>query len=166
MQLINETYAAGRLDFTQTRYFEAHSTGTPVGDPTKAGPIAGIFNAYRSRQEPLFIDTIKSNVGHLERTAGIAGLIKTTIVLKSGIISPRIWVEKPNPSIPLYESIHGLVPGFDERLLLLLVIEAATPMLLWRTHIATWRKEAIRIPLDCHETPANSSIFQYCQASN
>ena len=125
------------LDFTQTRYFEAHSTETLVGDPIKASAIAGIFNAYRSKQDPLFINTIESNLGHLERKAGIAGLIKTIMVLKSGIISPRIWFEKLNPSIPLDESIHGLISGFDERLLLLLVIEAVTPMLSWRTHTAT-----------------------------
>lgn len=103
MQLIQDTYAAGGLDFTQTRYFEAHVTGTPVGDPIEAGAIAGIFNAYRSKQEPLFIGAVKSNVGHLEGAAGIAGLMKTIMVLESGIIPPNIWFEKPNPSIPLDE---------------------------------------------------------------
>ena len=103
MQLIKDTYAAGGLDFTQTRYFEAHGTGTPIGDPIEASAIAGIFNAHRSREEPLFIGAVKSNVGHLEGAAGIAGLIKTVMVLESGIIPPNIWFEKPNPSIPLDE---------------------------------------------------------------
>lgn len=103
MQLIRDTYAAGGLDFTQTRYFEAHGTGTPVGDPIEAAAIAGIFNAHRSRKEPLFIGAVKSNVGHLEGAAGIAGLMKTVMVLESGIIPPNIWFEKPNPSIPLDE---------------------------------------------------------------
>ena len=103
MQLIKDTYAAGGLDFTQTRYFEAHGTGTPVGDPIEAGAIASIFNAHRSKEEPLFIGAVKSNVGHLEGAAGIAGLMKTVMVLESGIIPPNIWFEKPNPSIPLDE---------------------------------------------------------------
>lgn len=101
MQLIKDTYAAGGLDLTQNRYFEAHGTGTPVGDPIEAGAIAGVFNTYRSREEPLFIGAVKSNVGHLEGAAGIAGLMKTVLVLESGIIRPNIWFEKPNPSIPL-----------------------------------------------------------------
>ena len=103
MQLIKDTYATGGLDLTQTRYFEAHGTGTPVGDPIEAGAIAGVFNAHRSSEEPLLIGAVKSNVGHLEGAAGIAGLMKTVLVLESGIIPPNIWFEKPNPSIPLNE---------------------------------------------------------------
>ena len=103
MQLIRDTYAAGGLDLTQTRYFEAHGTGTPVGDPIEAGAIAGVFNVHRSREEPLLIGAVKSNIGHLEGAAGIAGLMKTVLVLESGIIPPNIWFEKPNPSIPLNE---------------------------------------------------------------
>ena len=103
MQLIKDTYTAGGLDLTQTRYFEAHGTGTPVGDPIEAGAIAGVFNAHRSREEPLIIGAVKSNVGHLEGAAGIAGLMKTVLVLETGIIPPNIWFEKPNPGIPLDE---------------------------------------------------------------
>ncbi len=103
IQLIKDTYAAAGLDYTQTRYFEAHGTGTPVGDPIEAGAIAGVFNAYRSKEEPLFVGAVKSNVGHLEGAAGIAALMKTIMVLESGIIPPNIWYEKPNLSIPLDE---------------------------------------------------------------
>lgn len=103
MQLIKDTYAAGGLDFSQTRYFEAHGTGTPVGDPIEASAIASVFNVHRSREEPLFIGAVKSNVGHLEGAAGIAGLVKTVMVLERGIIPPNIWFEKPNPAIPLNE---------------------------------------------------------------
>lgn len=103
MQLIKDTYATGGLSLKQTRYFEAHGTGTPVGDPIEAGAIAGVFNAHRSKEEPLYIGAVKSNVGHLEGAAGIAGLMKTVMVLESGIIPPNIWFEKPNPSILLDE---------------------------------------------------------------
>ena len=103
MQLIRDAYAAGGLDFTQTRYFEAHGTGTAVGDPIEAAAIAGVFNSHRSREGPLFVGAVKSNVGHLGGAAGIAGLMKTIMVLESGIIPPNVWFEKPNPAIPLEE---------------------------------------------------------------
>src|SRR5690349_3327402 len=51
--IIRQTYATGGLDFDQTRYFEAHGTGTGVGDPIEANSIGSIFSAYRSPEEPL-----------------------------------------------------------------------------------------------------------------
>ena len=82
-----------------TRLFEAHGTGTPVGDPLEASAIGAVFASQRSKEEPLFIGAVKSNIGHLEGASGIAGLIKSILVLERGIIPPNIWFEKPNPNI-------------------------------------------------------------------
>ncbi|KAA8905059.1 fatty acid synthase S-acetyltransferase [Sphaerosporella brunnea] len=99
--LIRETYATGGLDLHTTRFFEAHGTGTPVGDPIEASAIAEVFDPHRSKEEPLYVGAVKSNIGHLEGAAGIAGLIKTVLVLEKGQIPPNIWFENPNPKIPL-----------------------------------------------------------------
>ena len=98
--LIRATYAAAGLDMASTRYFEAHGTGTSLGDPLEASAINASFGSQRSRDDPLYIGATKSNIGHLEGASGIAGVIKTILVLEKGIIPPNIWFEKPNPRIP------------------------------------------------------------------
>jgi acyl transferase domain-containing protein len=80
-----------------TRYFEAHGTGTAVGDPTEAKAIAEAFRG--SLRDPLYIGAVKSNIGHLEGASGIAGLIKTVLVLERGMIPANIWFERVNPKI-------------------------------------------------------------------
>ncbi|KAK3324470.1 fatty acid synthase S-acetyltransferase [Cercophora scortea] len=97
--LIRETYARAGLDLKTTRYFEAHGTGTPVGDPLEARAMGSAFKDERSVEQPLIVGAVKSNIGHLEGASGIAGLIKATLVLEHGVIPPNIWFEKPNPKI-------------------------------------------------------------------
>ena len=99
VDLIREAYESAGLDFASTRYFEAHGTGTPVGDPIEASAISSIFSKYRSPEDPIYIGALKSNIGHLEGAAGIAGLLKSVFVLERGIIPPNCWFEKPNPKI-------------------------------------------------------------------
>ncbi|KAK1148135.1 Type I Iterative Polyketide synthase (PKS) [Aspergillus melleus] len=120
-RLIRECYAKAGLDFAPTRFFEAHGTGTAVGDPIEADAIGSIFRTSRSPDDPLYIGAVKSNIGHLEGGSGIAGIIKTVLVLEKGIIppissnferlNPQIDVEFLNIKIPT-ESIpwpaHGL----------------------------------------------------------
>lgn len=103
IDLINAAYQSAGLDLTRTRFFEAHGTGTPVGDPIEASAISGVFTQYRTEKEPMLVGALKSNIGHLEGSAGIAGLIKTVLVLEHGIVPPNIWYEKPNPKIPIKE---------------------------------------------------------------
>ena len=101
--MIQDTYLAGGLDLQTTRYFEAHGTGTPVGDAIEADALSTVFKKHRSREEPLFVGAVKSNIGHLEGASGLAGLIKTILVLEKGVIPPNIWFEKPNPAIAVDE---------------------------------------------------------------
>ncbi|KAH8883185.1 beta-ketoacyl synthase domain-containing protein [Thozetella sp. PMI_491] len=97
--LIKHVYAKAGLDPSVTRFFEAHGTGTAIGDPIEASAIAEMFASHRSPEEPLYVGALKSNVGHLEGAAGVAGLIKGVFTLESGIIPPNIWFEKRNPKI-------------------------------------------------------------------
>ncbi|KAF2093095.1 fatty acid synthase S-acetyltransferase [Rhizodiscina lignyota] len=101
--LIHEVYKNAGLDFNETRFFEAHGTGTPVGDPIEAAAIGDVFAKHRTPDDPLYVGALKSNIGHLEGAAGIAGLMKSIYVLERGIIPPNIWFEKLNPQIPAQE---------------------------------------------------------------
>lgn len=68
-----------------------------MGDPIEAEAIHNAFQ--RSKDNPLYIGALKTNIGHLEAASGIAGLIKTTLVLERGIIPPNIWFERPPQAI-------------------------------------------------------------------
>ncbi|KAF7899503.1 hypothetical protein EAF00_003839 [Botryotinia globosa] len=98
-QLIRDLYEKAGLDMSQTRYVEAHGTGTPVGDPIEAGAIADAFSHARSAESPLYIGTIKSNIGHLEGTSGIAGLIKSVLMLEHRMIPGIAGLENVNHAI-------------------------------------------------------------------
>lgn len=84
-------------------YVEAHGTGTPVGDPVEMRALANALAADRPATEPLLIGSVKTNIGHLEAGAGVAGLIKTALVLKYGHIPANLHLKNPSGSIPLAE---------------------------------------------------------------
>lgn len=102
-RLIRQTYANAGLDLSTTRYFESHGTGTAIGDAMEAQAIHSVFGDVRPLNCPLYVGAVKSNIGHLVGASGIAGLIKTILVLEKGIIPPNIWFEKPNPRIRTIE---------------------------------------------------------------
>ncbi|KAJ5093639.1 polyketide synthase [Penicillium angulare] len=97
--LIRHVYKRANLSFNETRYVEAHGTGTPVGDPIEAKAIGRVFRKYRSLQSPLYIGSIKANIGHLEGASGLASLIKAILILEKGIIPPQALMEEVNPAI-------------------------------------------------------------------
>ncbi|MCJ1390655.1 polyketide synthase [Xylographa bjoerkii] len=103
-QLIRDTYRKAGLTMKHTRFFEAHGTGTPVGDPAEANTIVMAFQKYRSASDRLYVGAVKSNIGHLEGAAGIAGLIKTILVLEKGVIVPNANFESVNRRIDLVDS--------------------------------------------------------------
>ncbi len=80
------------------RYVEAHGTGTPVGDPIELRSIAEAIGRYRPDGEPCLIGSIKSNIGHLEGAAGIAGLIKAVLCLQHNMVVPSLGSDPGDPS--------------------------------------------------------------------
>ena len=84
---------------SRINFVEAHGTGTAVGDPIEAHALAQALCQERSPETPLVIGSVKSNLGHLETAAGIAGLIKAALVLKHGQIPASLHFETPNPHI-------------------------------------------------------------------
>lgn len=84
-------------------YVEAHGTGTPVGDPVEMRALAGALAAERPSTDPLLIGSVKTNIGHLEAGAGVAGLIKAALVLKHGFIPANLHLKNPSGPTPLAE---------------------------------------------------------------
>jgi acyl transferase domain-containing protein len=68
---MKQVYEAAGIDPRETGYVEAHGTGTKVGDPIEATALHNVFGADRSARNPLFIGSVKSNVGHLEAASGM-----------------------------------------------------------------------------------------------
>jgi acyl transferase domain-containing protein/SAM-dependent methyltransferase/acyl carrier protein len=85
-------------------YVEAHGTGTILGDPIEVAALTEVFKAGTSREGFCAIGSAKSNFGHLSCAAGIAGLIKTVLVLEHGAIPPTVHYEAPNPAIDFASS--------------------------------------------------------------
>lgn len=100
-ELIREVYANAGLDPAETGYFEAHGTGTQAGDPMEAGAIHRVFTADRQRSSPLYLGSIKTNIGHLEGASGLAGVVKAVLCLEKGQIPPNMNFEKPNERLDL-----------------------------------------------------------------
>jgi acyl transferase domain-containing protein/SAM-dependent methyltransferase/aryl carrier-like protein/dienelactone hydrolase len=84
-------------------YIEAHGTGTSLGDPIEVQALAAVLGQGRSRDNPLLLGSVKTNIGHLESAAGVAGLIKAVLLLQHGEIPPHLHLQKPNPFIPWQE---------------------------------------------------------------
>ncbi|KAI0437439.1 hypothetical protein F4803DRAFT_538775 [Xylaria telfairii] len=97
--LIRDVYAKAGLDFQATRYIEAHGTGTALGDPIEMQAIRNVFQTFRSEQDPLYVGSIKSNIGHLEAGSGLAGVLKSIFILEKGVIPPNALFAELNPSV-------------------------------------------------------------------
>ncbi|HEY6880619.1 MAG TPA: acyltransferase domain-containing protein, partial [Polyangiales bacterium] len=85
----------------QVRYVEAHGTGTPVGDPVEAHALHAALG--QDREVPLLLGSVKTNLGHLEAAAGLAGLLKTALAIHRGRLPASLHFETPNPRIPFAE---------------------------------------------------------------
>ncbi len=85
----------------QLSYVEAHGTGTPLGDPIEVESLKVVLEESRSPEERCALGSVKTNIGHLEAAAGIAGLSKVILALQHGEIPPNLHFQELNPNIPL-----------------------------------------------------------------
>ncbi|MFJ4541822.1 type I polyketide synthase, partial [Streptomyces tibetensis] len=100
-QVLRTAYQRAEIAAGAVQYVELHGTGTPVGDPVEAAALGAVLGAGRPAHEPLRVGSVKTNIGHLEGAAGIAGLIKTLLALHHRQLPPSLNFETPNPAIPL-----------------------------------------------------------------
>ncbi|MFF8834847.1 SDR family NAD(P)-dependent oxidoreductase [Streptomyces sp. NPDC015130] len=102
--LLRRVYADAGVHPDRLRYVEAHGTGTLRGDPIEAEALGTALGTARSAEAgPLLIGSAKSNIGHLEAAAGLAGIVKTILALKHRTIPRTLHVEELNPNIPFGE---------------------------------------------------------------
>ena len=99
-RLIAATLARAGLVGGDVDYLEAHGTGTSLGDPIEVQAAAAAYGVGRDANRPLLIGSAKSNIGHLESAAGIAGLIKVVLSLQHGVLPQNLHFENPSPNIP------------------------------------------------------------------
>lgn len=90
-------------------YIEAHGTGTALGDPIELQAIGTVLGADRGNGHELLVGSVKSNIGHLEAGAGLAGVVKVALALKHSAIPPSLHFVNPNPHIP-FEQLHVRIP--------------------------------------------------------
>jgi acyl transferase domain-containing protein/NAD(P)-dependent dehydrogenase (short-subunit alcohol dehydrogenase family)/SAM-dependent methyltransferase/acyl carrier protein len=97
--VIEEAYARAGIEAAEVHYVEAHGTGTALGDPIEAQALRNVLGCRRTAERPLLIGSVKTNIGHLEGAAGIAGLIKLVLSIHHRQIPPSLNFETPNPHI-------------------------------------------------------------------
>jgi acyl transferase domain-containing protein/acyl carrier protein len=99
-RLIAATLARAGVEGSDVDYLEAHGTGTSLGDPIEVQAAAAVYGAGRDPNRPLLIGSAKTNIGHLESAAGIAGLIKVVLSLQHEVLPRNLHFENPSPNIP------------------------------------------------------------------
>jgi acyl transferase domain-containing protein/acyl carrier protein len=97
--VLRQALADARLTPHAISYVEAHGSGTALGDPIEVEALGAVYGTGRPADQPLPIGAVKTNIGHLAAAAGIAGLMKTVLMLQHGQIPPTLNLREPNPHI-------------------------------------------------------------------
>lgn len=97
--LLREVYQRAGVPPSSVHYVEAHGTGTALGDPKEVGALADVLGAGRDASRPLRIGSCKTNIGHLEAAAGVAGLLKVALSMRHRALPPNLNFAEENPKI-------------------------------------------------------------------
>ena len=98
-QVIRQAIALAKIQPAQVSYIETHGTGTALGDPIEVGALGAVFGQSHSQEKPLTIGSVKTNIGHLEAAAGIAGLIKVVLAMQHKTLPAHLHFQQPSPHI-------------------------------------------------------------------
>ena len=96
-RVITEALARAGVAPAEVDYLEAHGTGTELGDPIEVQAAAAAYGKGRPSDRPLLLGSVKTNIGHLEAAAGVAGVIKVLLSMRAGVIPKHLHFERPNP---------------------------------------------------------------------
>lgn len=107
--LLRTAYSVSQIDPAQVSYIECHGTGTVLGDPIEVEALENAIGKTHSNEQPCVLGSVKTNIGHLEPAAGIAGLIKVSLALQKGKIPPHRNFVSPNPHIA-FSQYHFQIP--------------------------------------------------------
>jgi polyketide synthase 12 len=104
-EVIRAACAQARVSTADVQYVELHGSGTRVGDPIEAAGLGEALGAGRDAAAPLLVGSVKTNIGHLEGAAGVAGLLKTVLSIRHRALPASLNAETPNQGIPL-DTLH------------------------------------------------------------
>src|SRR5260370_7229926 len=98
--VLRQGYQHAGISPGQVQYVEAHGTGTLLGDSIEMKALGSVLASDRQPEQRCAVGSVKTNIGHLEAAAGIAGLIKVALALKHRMLPPSLHFRVPNPHIP------------------------------------------------------------------